>query len=147
MVNNYNLQGSTEERKWNAVVTSKRVVVWCMSVQVLAVCYFLSMRRVHLKHISMGSFQYFQYCEWEDFPFQHLHFITHVCACVCVRVLRGGVDGEAEWQREKTITNRMSPRKWSLVNKGGMELIFQTGIQVPFGAGRSGGGERGKKTS
>lgn len=45
----------------------------------------------------------------------------------------------AEWQREKTITNGMSPRKWSLVNKGEMELIFQTCIQVPFG----GGWERG----
>lgn len=93
----------------------------------------------------MGSFQYFQYCEWEDFPFQHLHFITHVCACVCVggRAGWGGREKKnvAEWQREKTITNRMSPRKWSLVNKGEMELIFQTCIQVPFGAG--GGGGRG----
>lgn len=49
----------------------------------------------------------------------------------------------AEWQREKTITNRMSPRKWSLVNKGEMELIFQTCIQVPFGAGGGGGGGAG----
>lgn len=143
MVNNYNLQGSTEERKPNVVVTSKGVVVWCTSVQVLAVCYFLPMSRVHLQRISMGSFQYFQYCEWEDFPFRHLHFITQVCACVW-----GERQGEekkvAEWQRESTITSRMSPRKWSLVNKGEMELIFQMRIQVPFGAGE---GESGKKTS
>lgn len=52
-----------------------------MSMRVLGVCYFLH-APVHLKHISKGSFQYFQYCELEDFPFQHLHFITHVRACV-----------------------------------------------------------------
>lgn len=45
----------------------------------------------------------------------------------------------AEWQREKTITNRMSPRKWSLVNKGEMELIFQTCIKYLFGVGGGGG--------
>lgn len=52
-----------------------------MSVQVLGVCYFLH-APVHLKHISKGSFQYSQYCESEDFLFQHLHFITQVCTCV-----------------------------------------------------------------
>lgn len=82
MVNNYNLESSSVERKPNAAITSKEVVVWCTGMQVLAVIYFLPMSRVHLQCISMGSFQYFQYCEWEDFPFQHLHFITHSCACV-----------------------------------------------------------------
>lgn len=66
---------------------------------------------------------------------------AHVCVCVGGRAGWGG-RGEkknaAEWQREKTITNRMSPRKWSLVNKGEMELIFQTCIQVPFGEGGAG---------
>lgn len=102
MVNNYNLQGSTGERKPNAVVTSKGVVVWCTSVQALAVCYFLAMSLVHLQRISMGCFQYFQYCEWEDFPFLHLRFITHVCACVCVCVAgRGWLSGR-EKERSRT---------------------------------------------
>lgn len=64
---------------------------------------------------------------------------AHVCAGEA-----GGEKKVAEWQRESTITNRMSPRKWSLVNKGEMELIFQMRIQVPFGAGER---ESGKKTS
>lgn len=95
-----------------------------MSVQVLGVCYLLY-APVHLKHISKGSFQYIQYCVWEDFLFQHLHFITHICTCVLEekKMLK---------EREKTLTNRMSSRKWSHVNKGEMELIFQMCIQVPF---------------
>lgn len=105
-----------------------------MSVQVLGVCYFLH-APVHLKRISKGSFQYFQYCELEDFPFQHLHFITHVRACV-LEEKEGGKKRKWQSKREKTITNRMSSRKWSLVNKGEMELIFQMCIRVPFLGGR-----------
>lgn len=57
--------------------------------------------------------------------------------------MREGRGGVAEWQRERTITNRMSPRKWSPANKGEMELIFQMLIQVPFGVGWSSGGGAG----
>lgn len=80
MVNNYNLGIQQRRGSRMLVITSKGVVAaaWaCRS----CVCFFLH-APVHLKRISKGSFQYFQYCELEDFPFQHLHFITHVRACV-----------------------------------------------------------------
>lgn len=47
-----------------------------MSAQVLGVCYFLYVP-LHLKHISKGSSQYIQYCEWKSFLFHHFHFFTH----------------------------------------------------------------------
>lgn len=79
-------------------------------------------------------------------PTPSFHY-SRLRMCVCWWEGRVGRQGKkknvAEWQREKTITNRMSPRKWSLVNKGEMELIFQTCIQVPFGVGKSGGGGAG----
>lgn len=97
-----------------------------MSVHILGVSYFLYVP-VHLKHISKGSFQYSQYCESEDFLFQHLHFITHVST------------GILEEKKvlffiffKKAHMNRLSSRKWPCVNKREMELIFQMCIQVPF---------------
>lgn len=104
-----------------------------MSAQVLAVRYFLYVPP-HLKHISKGSSQYVQYCEWKNVLFHHLRFITHDSLACTGGLKKKTVEGKKDTHKKdvdlKVVTCQ---QRGNGINISAVHLFF-------FCCGGGGGG-------
>ena len=133
MVNNYDLR--IRQRRGSRMLSEElqreKYAAWACGSSASVIS---SMRQCTSSISARGLFNISQYCESEDFLFQHLHFITHVCTCVSEE---GEENTHTHRERKKERKGRgrsqigCLPESLLMSTKGEMELIFQTCIRAP----------------